>query len=163
MRTLLLLRHGQAVPEQEGTDRDRCLTPRGIRAAEVVGQLLRDDDLVPDHILSSNAVRARDTAHRVALAAQFRGVINELDELYLAEPAAYIAAVRRLSGDAQRVLVVGHNPSLEGLALILTGEPVALPTAGLVVCSLPIANFSELSSKLAGEMSRFVVPSELKC
>lgn len=161
MRTLLILRHGQAAPEEAGSDRARPLTKRGVQAADLVGQLLLDDDLVPDRIISSDAVRARSTARRVAAAAKFEGVIDELDELYLAEPEAYITAIQRLAGDAECVLVVGHNPSLEALALVLTGEPVALPTAGLVVCSLPIPSFSELSLEVSGKMTRFARPKQL--
>jgi phosphohistidine phosphatase len=161
MRTLLVLRHGKAAQEEAGSDRDRPLTQRGKRSAEVVGHLLRDDDLIPDRIISSSAERARDTARRVAAAAKFGGVIDELDELYLAEPEAYITAVSRLGGNAERVLVVGHNPGLEALALILTGEPLSLPTAGLVVCSLPIASFAELSLQVRGNLTRFVRPKDL--
>ncbi|MES1178450.1 MAG: histidine phosphatase family protein [Myxococcales bacterium] len=160
MKTLLVLRHGKAAQEEAGSDRDRPLTQRGKRAAEMVGHLLRDDDLVPDRVICSSAERARDTARRVAAAAKFGRVIDELDELYLAEPEAYITAVRQLSGDAERVLVVGHNPGLEALALILTGEPVALPTAGLAVCSLPIASFADLTLQVRGNLTRFVRPKE---
>jgi phosphohistidine phosphatase len=156
MRTLLVLRHGKAAPEEAGSDRDRPLTLRGKRAAEAIGHLLRDDDLVPDRVISSSAERARDTARRAAAAAEFGGAIDELDELYLAEPDAYITAVRRLGGDAERVLVVGHNPGLEALGLILTGEPVSLPTAGLLVCTLPIASFAELTLQVRGNLARFV-------
>ncbi len=162
MRTLLILRHGKAAQEEAGSDRDRPLTQRGKRAAEAVGYLLRDEDLVPDRVVSSSAERARDTARRVAAAAKFGGVIDELDELYLAEPEAYISAVRRLAGDAERVLLVGHNPGLEALALILTGEPLSLPTAGLVVCSLPIADFGQLSLQVRGNLARFARPKELE-
>ncbi|MET0790842.1 MAG: histidine phosphatase family protein, partial [Polyangiaceae bacterium] len=117
MRTLLILRHGKAAQEEAGSDRDRPLTQRGKRSADAVGQLLRDDALLPDRVLSSSAERARDTARRVVAAAQFKGPVDELDELYLAEPDAYIKAIRRLAGDAERVLLVGHNPGLEALAL----------------------------------------------
>ena len=65
MKTLLILRHGKAAPEEAGTDRDRPLTGDGKRAADAVGRELRDDGLVPDCILSSSATRARDTARRV--------------------------------------------------------------------------------------------------
>ena len=160
MRTLLVLRHGKAAQEEAGSDRDRPLTQRGKRSAEAVGHLLRDDELVPERIISSSAERARDTARRVAAAAKFAGVIDELDELYLAEPEAYIKALRRLGGEAERVLVVGHNPGLEALALILTGEPLSLPTAGLVVCSLPIASFNELSLQVRGNLARFAHPKD---
>ncbi len=162
MRTLLILRHGKAAQEEGGGDLDRPLTKRGKRAAELIGHLLRDEDLVPDHVISSSALRARDTARRVAAAAKFGGVLDELDELYLAEPEVYITAVKRLAEDAERVLVVGHNPGLEALALLLTGEPVSLPPAGLVVCELPIANFSELSLGMRGKMTRFERPKDLE-
>jgi phosphohistidine phosphatase len=162
MKTLLVLRHGKAAQEGAAADRDRPLVQEGKRSAESVGRWLLTDDLVPDRIISSSAERARDTARRVAAAAQFGGALDELDELYLAEPEAYIKAVRRLGPDVQRALVVGHNPGLEALALILTGEPLSLPTAGLVVCSLPIANFGDLSLQVRGHLTRFVRPKDLE-
>ena len=161
MLTLLILRHGKAAPEGAGSDHERPLTKHGKRAAELVGKLLRDDDLLPDRIISSNAQRAIDTARRVAKAAGFASEIAERADLYLAEPDAYIAALRAEPRDAQRVLVVGHNPGLEALALLLTGEPTSLPTAGLVVCQLPIAQFSELTLQVRGKMARFCAPRNL--
>ncbi|HKO51177.1 MAG TPA: histidine phosphatase family protein [Polyangiaceae bacterium] len=161
MRTLLILRHGKAAPEEAGSDAARPLTERGMREAKQMGQLLLSEDLVPDRILASRARRARETASQAAAASHFSGAIDELQELYLAEPEAYISAVRRHAPDARRVLLVGHNPGLEALALILTGDPVSLPPAGLVVCTLPIASFAELAPQVRGKMARFVRPSEL--
>jgi phosphohistidine phosphatase len=163
MRTLLILRHAKATSDDAGRDRDRALSKRGKREAEQIGQRLREQDLVPDRIISSSALRARDTARRVAAESGFRGSIDELDELYLAEPDAYIKAVQRLADErAERVLVVGHNPGLEGLGLLLTGEPTSLPTAGLLVCALPIASFSELSLEVSGKLTRFERPKGLE-
>jgi len=162
MKTLLILRHGKAAPEESSGDAKRPLTQRGKHEAELMGKLLRKDDLVPDHILASNARRTRETASLAAAAAHANCTLEELDELYLAEPEAYISAVRRNAPDARRVLLVGHNPSLEALALILTGDPVSLPPAGLVVCALPIASFAELTPRVRGQMQKIVVPSELE-
>jgi phosphohistidine phosphatase len=162
MRTLLILRHGKAAPEGGGSDAARPLTRHGKRDAELMGQLLLRESLAPDRILASNARRARETARQAAAAAHFSGSIDELEELYLAEPEAYITAVRRHAPDAQRVLLVGHNPGLEALTLILTGDPVSLPPAGLVVCTLPIASFAELTPQVRGKMARFTRPSVLE-
>jgi phosphohistidine phosphatase len=161
MRTLLVLRHGKAGQDEGEGDRDRPLTKRGKHAAELIGHLLRDDEIVPDRIISSSALRARDTARRVAAASKFDGVIDELDELYLAEPEAYIKALVERAGDAACVLIVGHNPGLEALAMILTSEPVSLPTAGLVECALPIANFAELTREVRGKLRMLRRPKDL--
>jgi len=160
MRTLLILRHGKAAPEEAGGDAERPLTGRGKRESEQMGRWLRDEKLLPDRILASSARRTRETAAKAAAAAGFSGSIDEFEELYLAEPEAYITAVRRYAPDAERVLLVGHNPGLETLALILTGDPVSLPPAGLVVCHLPIATFAELAPQVRGEMARFARPTE---
>ena len=160
MRTLLLLRHGKAAPEGAGGDRDRPLTARGVRAAERVAELLRSEHLVLGRVICSAALRARDTARCVAQSLAFEGAIHELDELYLAEPEAYLSALRRLGGAAECALLVGHNPSLQELALILTGQHLMLPPAGLVVCSLPVADFSEVRPGVTGEMMRFFAPRE---
>ena len=131
-----------------------------MHAAERLGRLLRAPELVPDRIISSSARRARDTAHRVAAEIRFTAAIDERDELYLAGPEAYITAVKQLALHAERVLLVGHNPGLEELVLILTGERRALPCAGLIVCSLPIADFSGLSTAVTGKMALFWSPQE---
>jgi phosphohistidine phosphatase len=161
MVTLLILRHGKAAAEEGSNDAARPLTERGKREAELIGQLLYEEKLSPDRILASSARRTRETAEQAAAATHFSGVIAELEELYLAEPEVYITALRRHAQDAQRVLLVGHNPGLEALALILTGDPVSLPPAGLAVCTLPIRSFSELAPQVRGKMARFVRPSEL--
>jgi len=161
MKTLLILRHGKAAQEENEGDRARPLTKRGMHAAELIGHLLRDEKLVPEVIVTSSALRARDTARRVAAAAKFDGVITELDELYLADPEAYIKALVEHAGDAECVLVVGHNPGLEALTLLLTGEPVSLPTAGLVECELPIASFAELNLEARGKLRMVRRPKEL--
>jgi phosphohistidine phosphatase len=161
MRTLLILRHGKAAQDDADLDRDRPLTKRGKNDAEAMGLLLEKEELVPDCIISSSALRARDTARRVARACKFQGAVTELDELYLAGPDAYIMALKRLANSAERALVVGHNPGLEALALLLTRELTSLPTAGLIVCALPIANFSEVSLTVLGELARFERPKDL--
>lgn len=161
MRTLLILRHGTAAPEETGSDHERLLTAEGRKAAERVGKWLRTADLLPDRILSSAARRAADTARAVAKAAGYVGPRDELEELYLAEPDAYITALKLRAGGAQRPLIVGHNPGLEALTLILTGEELSLPTAGLVVCALPHGGFEQLSGQAKGKVLRFVRPKDL--
>ncbi len=69
--------------------------------------------------------------------------------------------VRRADSDAQRVMVVGHNPGLEDLVARLTGEEELLPTAGLARISLPIENWKELRLSTKGRLVGVWRPKEL--
>jgi phosphohistidine phosphatase len=156
MALLLVLRHGKAGDSELG-DRERELTARGRRDALSIARTLADPALLPERIISSSAPRARETAELVARELDRAHALDALDELYLAEPEPYLAAVARLAGAAERVLVVGHNPGLEQLVELLTGTRVSLPTASLAVCSLPCA-LSELAPSVRGSFQGLFSP-----
>src|SRR5688572_27231784 len=151
MKTLLILRHAKA-KDEANSDRERPLKKSGRRAAAFMGKLLRDEKIPPDLVLSSSAVRARETTELALEAAAYSGPLHFLDELYLAPPSTYIEALRRLGGTSERVLVVGHNPGLEELVAIFTGEMAHLPTAALVECALPVVSWVELSAEIRGKL-----------
>ncbi len=161
-KTLMLLRHAKSSWKDPGcSDHDRPLNKRGQKAAPRMGQLLRQQKLVPDRIVSSTAVRARATARAVAEESGVEGEVQLSPELYLAAPASYIDVLRRLNGDLERVLAVGHNPGIESLLARLTGQERAMPTAALAVISLAIESWDELSVHAAGELVCFWRPKEL--
>jgi phosphohistidine phosphatase len=162
MKTLLVLRHAKADREEPlGSDHERTLTKKGAKAARKMGELLREKQRVPELVLSSTAERARSTAELAASEAGYRAKIELLPELYLAEPPAYLDALRRLGGDASRVLVVGHNPGIETLIFRLTGEAEHMPTAALAECELPIESWSQLISDVRGTLANVWRPREV--
>lgn len=157
-----MLRHAKATQDHAAhADHERPLTKRGRKAARLIGELLRTQDLLPDLVLSSTAERTQSTARSALEAANSSVEIMGLDQLYLAEPPAYLEALRRLGGGAQRVLVVGHNPGLEALVFRLTGQTEHLPTAALVHCRLPIEAWSELGPETQGQIQKIFRPKEL--
>jgi phosphohistidine phosphatase len=159
MTTLLVLRHGKAGESDLG-DRERELTPRGRRDAKAIAKTIAHRKLSPERIISSSAARALETAKLVARELDFDGPLESLEELYLAEPERYLSAVARLGGEAERVLLVGHNPGLEQLVEHLTGGRVALPTAALAVCSLACRSFRELDGSTQGSLLGLFSPQE---
>jgi phosphohistidine phosphatase len=152
------LRHAKAEHTDGVRDEDRELTKRGRRAAERTGELL--SDRLPDRILSSSSLRTRETVERFSKGGHYRGPVEYLDTLYLAEPAAYLAAVRLHGGDAERLLLVGHNPGLETLVTRLTGERVSLPTAALVECTLDITAWSDVTEQTSAELTGISFPRD---
>ena len=145
MKTLLLLRHAKSSWKQTDlADHDRPLNKRGKRTAPRMGELLKDEDLTPDLILCSSAVRAHDTVLLVAKACGYTGKIKKTRELYLAEPQAYVEVLRQVAEKHAKVMVVGHNPGLEMLIEALTGEAMAMPTAALACVELSLKGWSDL-------------------
>lgn len=145
MKTLLLLRHAKSSwKHPELADHDRPLNQRGKRTAPLMGELLQGEDLIPDLILCSSAVRANTTALLVAKACNYPGEIQQTRELYLAEPQDYIEVLHQVAEKHARVLVVGHNPGLETLIEALTGEAIAMPTAALACIELSDTRWRDL-------------------
>jgi phosphohistidine phosphatase len=116
-----------------------------VRNATRVGQLLRRLVLVPDLIITSDAVRAQTTAQIVAEAAEYRGKVVHSSLLYHARPDAVIDVLRTIPAATDRsVMIVGHNPGLEDVLALLTGEQIDLPTAALVQLNVDIDRWADL-------------------
>jgi phosphohistidine phosphatase len=162
MKTLLILRHAKSSWDDPSLpDHDRPLNKRGLRDAPRMGLLIRDQDLTPDLIVSSTALRARTTAEIVA---EVSGCENEVlltADLYQASPDGYIAVLQGLSPDIETAMVVGHNPCLEDLLDDLTDESERLPTCALAHVLLPIDDWSALDLDSRCELKNIWLPKEL--
>jgi phosphohistidine phosphatase len=162
MKTLLLMRHAKSSwKETDLSDHERPLNKRGQKDAPRMGSILTDRELVPQRILSSTAVRARQTAEAVVETSGFQGEVTFMDRLYMAEAEEYIAVLRELPDDIERVMVVGHNPGLETLLQLLSGLIETLPTAVVAHLALPIQNWAELTTETNGEIVDIWRPKEL--
>ena len=151
MKTLLILRHAKSSWKDSSlADHDRPLNKRGKRDAPRMGKLLREQDLVPDRIISSTAKRARNTAKAVAKACQCEGKVELTSEFYHAGPGSYLAVLQNVPDDDQRVMVIGHNPGMEALVTHLTGRMETMPTAALAHVELPIDQWMELDYEVQG-------------
>lgn len=163
MKTLLILRHAKSSWEDAGLkDHDRPLNPRGVRDAPRMGRLIVELDLVPDLILSSTAVRARSTAELVAEELEPTPEIEDVRALYFAAADDYLEVLREHAGDAERVMVVGHNPSLTTLVTRLTNALERMPTAALAHVELDIDDWAELDKDTPGELIDVWRPKELE-
>lgn len=163
MKTLLLMRHAKSSwKDTELSDIDRPLNKRGKKDAPFMGAVLKEKELVPQLILSSTAVRARQTAELVTSACNFTGEIRYLDSFYLAEPAAYLRGLADVPDELERVMVIGHNPGLEGLLQILSGRIEALPTSTIAFLSLPVNSWHDLHEETEGELLELLIAHELE-
>ena len=127
MDRLILFRHGKALAESEsGDDFDRRLAPRGQRESAAMGESLAELGLKPDLALVSPSARTRETW--AAAEPAFPGAeVRYEDGLYHADCGAIRQAAEAAGRTHATVMVVGHNPGLQELAVRLLVEGAAPP------------------------------------
>lgn len=160
MKTLLVLRHAQAVQSKEVTDHERPLTKQGVREARRIGRLLRGID--PEAVLCSTALRARSTLEYALGVANANPTVQQLDQLYDSDVVHHLDALRRVDASVERLLVVGHNPTLEGLVSQLICRPISLKTGSLAVVALALQSWQSIESSLQSSLVGLFDPAMLK-
>jgi phosphohistidine phosphatase len=163
VKELLLLRHAKSSWDNAHlSDFQRPLNERGRSDAPRIGRLLRQSDLVPGLIISSAAVRAATTAELVAEAAGYEGEIWTREGLYHAEPETYLALLKKEADPYDRVMLVGHNPTMEELVEMLAGSWERMPTGAVAHFQLPIKTWAKFTTSTAATLLNVWRPRELK-
>jgi phosphohistidine phosphatase len=118
-RRLLLMRHAKSSWDEPSLpDHERPLNGRGRRASRAIGAYLRSNDLIPELVLCSSATRARQTLAESGLEPR---EVRERDDLYGADEATLLAAVRDAPDAVSSLAVIAHDPGVHELATRLVG------------------------------------------
>jgi phosphohistidine phosphatase len=176
MRQLMLLRHAKTERESpSGSDRDRSLNARGLNDSPAIGRYIASHKLVPQLVLVSPAVRARQTWELLAEELAHVPPAEIVHDLYGAD-ATQLLHIARIAKSlaprvaAKRLMIVAHNPGLQEFALALTrtGEARArqmladnLPTSGLAIIDFEIDDWEALAFR-QGRLERLVSPALLR-
>jgi phosphohistidine phosphatase len=161
MKTLLLLRHAKSSWKDAGLrDFDRPLNKRGLKAARLMGRFMRRQKMKLNLVLSSPAERARQTAALVLEASKLSVELRYDERIYEASVRVLLEVVSQIEEDADLVLLVGHNPGMEGVLEFLTGEVRRMPTAALACISLDVDKWSKVRER-TGRCEWLVKPKEL--
>lgn len=167
MSRLYLLRHAKAGWALPGVrDFERPLDSSGHADAEAIGVAMRACGYVPDLTLCSNAKRARETL--AGLAGQTdTGRVVYLDKLYSEDATGYLEIIVE-NGAAEFVLVIGHNPMMEDLAMAVSGsgddQAQATLNAGFPTSGLAVIDFEGSLRNAApgkGRLEAFFTPADL--
>jgi phosphohistidine phosphatase len=136
---LMLMRHAKSDRSDPGArDFDRPLTSRGRKAVPQMAKWLRKEGFAPGAILSSPAVRARETALLLARELGLRESEVAWDEdIYDADLATLLRVIRRRA--ETDLLLVGHNPGFDDLLCHLCGEPPSRDVEGKLLTTAAIA------------------------
>ena len=148
MKTLFVLRHAKSSwDDPDLADFDRPLNDRGTTSAPFMGRLMTTNGFSPDVILSSPAVRARETSTLTKKGGDLDAEIRFDDRIYEASPATLRQVVGYADDEFRSVMIVGHNPGMEGFIRYLTGRLEPMPTAALAVIDLDIASWRDINGE----------------
>jgi phosphohistidine phosphatase len=175
MRRLMLFRHAKTENEApSGRDEDRRLDNRGHRDAAEIGSWIGRHPPFPDLVLVSHAMRALQTwevAWEAMKELASEPEVELVPELYGADVSQLLEAIRDASfADPKRLMLVGHNPGMHGLALALAGSgdhagrkalTDNLPTSGLAIFDFDIDDWADVAFR-RGRLAVFVSPKLLR-
>jgi phosphohistidine phosphatase len=170
MLSLALLRHAKSSWDASDIeDFDRPLNARGRAAAPVMGEALQSFPFAPQIILCSPAKRTRETLRLIepSLSHPHEPVLFE-EQLYLTSAETLLERLRHIPTTAKTVLMIGHNPGLHELALMLTGRGDAksisrledkFPTAALAILTFPETAWRDVGPA-SGHLEGFITPRD---
>jgi phosphohistidine phosphatase len=171
MRRLMLLRHAKAERSLPGEqDRERGLIERGRNEASLIGGYMVTHAFTPERVLVSPAVRTQETWRCASATFRPAPAAMTVERLYDASAPAILAAIKEAPATANTLLVIGHNPGVHELAVLLiasgdiqTREQLRekLPTCGLVIVDFAIEEWARLHSH-SGRLERFITPKSLE-
>ena len=167
VRTLLLLRHAKSSwADPSLADVDRPLAPRGEKAARAIARYLLEKRVHPELVLCSTSRRTRQTFEAIEPSLGRDVPVEYEQELYGASSGELLARLRTVPPEIVTLLVIGHNPGMQELALLLAGRGARLdrlreklPTAALATLEMR-DGWAELTAGGA-ELVDYVVPREL--
>lgn len=163
MKSLVLMRHAKSSWDHPDlSDLERPLNPRGERDAPLMGAHFAEWNIVPDLLISSPAVRARETARRVAQAIDYpESSIAQDSRLYEQGFQGILSVIQGLPDASETVCLFGHNPDFSLAAGLLGGEDIThLPTASLMLLRFPVTDWAAVMAG-SGRIDRFEYPKRL--
>jgi phosphohistidine phosphatase len=163
MKSLVLMRHAKSSWDHPNlSDLERPLNARGERDAPLMGAHFSEWGILPDLLISSPAVRAQETARRVAQAIDYpESRIGQDVRLYEQGFQGILSVIQGLPDVTETVCLFGHNPDFSVAAGLLGGEDIThLPTASLVLLRFAVKDWAAVMPG-SGRIHRFEYPKRL--
>jgi len=168
VRTVILLRHGKSSwSDSSVADIDRPLAPRGERASRRIAKYMRRKGIRPALVLCSPALRTRQTLEAIEPSLGKRCTVELVPQLYAASERELLEQLQALPESVSSVMLIGHNPGLHNLAVVLASRGADLPqleekfpTGGLATLIVHSKSWAALSPGDA-ELIDYAVPRYL--
>ncbi len=162
---LYIMRHAKSDWETGTSDFDRPINKRGNKSAIRIGQWMLENNHIPEKIISSSAMRAKQTIELVVeqIEEKNKKEISYEEDLYLANLSSLLENIALYKSNVNSLMLVAHNPGLEELVYFLDGDSGSqyktMTTANLVIYEYADNQFDVETKK--GKLIEFIKPKEL--
>lgn len=163
MKKIYLMRHAKSSWDNpQLTDFERPLNNRGYRDAPLMGKWLAENNILPELIISSPALRAYFTARTVA--SQIRYPLSKIETnelIYDADTENLFEIVNSIKDKVNSLMLFGHNPALTQFSNYLSDKHIDnIPTCGFVEIDLNISTWKEVVVD-SGNLVQFIFPKKI--
>ena len=118
MKKVFLIRHAKSdwTNSNKLKDIDRPLSTRGVRNSYTMANRLKENNIIPDSIISSDAVRTLHTTTIFSKVMKTMGKIKIVEELYLCSSDEILKQINIFKAETNVLFLFAHNPSIEDFA-----------------------------------------------
>jgi phosphohistidine phosphatase len=156
MKTLLLVRHANALHKSTEGDFERQLSPTGLKEALLMANKVKEAGHVPQLIISSEAARAKATAIIFADTLGLPAPQTQM-AIYDGNEKKLLNIINKFPDETDNIALVGHNPDISNLLFLLTGKHVDVPTCTVALLSFEFDEW-EAISRNTGDLDWYASP-----
>ncbi|TVQ99195.1 MAG: hypothetical protein EA403_13230 [Spirochaetaceae bacterium] len=163
MRHILVVRHAKSEPAEERQgDFVREITETGRRQVSSIAGQIAEMKLVPERVITSDAVRAVQTAELLCRESGFPGEIEENPELYDATEDIYLKLISQSDDRMRCIMIVGHNPAVEAVVERLIGAHKKMRTGFVAVIEADVAGWRDLIDSDSVQLRAMIEPNGME-
>ncbi len=162
MKQITFIRHAKSNHVMGLCDHDRPLNERGLMDAPLMAARLNEQQLKPDIMYSSTALRALNTAELIRDGIGPNITLIEVPLLYHAFIHDYTRFIHELNDAHSHIAIIGHNPTITMMVNLLSKENVtdSMPTCCLITITFADTKSWQSISPHTGNVNRYMVPGQ---
>jgi phosphohistidine phosphatase len=159
MRSITFIRHAKASHHTQASDLERPLSEKGISDASMMSQIIKNEFILPDLIISSTAKRAKMTSNIFADNIGYpKQEIIFMEDLYFADSESFFKIIHSLENSFKNIYIVSHNPGITYIVNRISNIRLdVMPTCGVAQIGFEKESFNEIIDK-SGKLLKFDMP-----
>jgi len=159
-KSIILYRHAKSDWNADyGSDHQRQLNERGIKSAEIMGKVLALSNQVPELVITSSAVRAKQTLQLSIEAGTWKCDVKEDGKIYHNDTGDILEIIRSVSNNYLSVMLVGHEPKWSSLTSMMIGAgDITFPTAAMSKIEYQVDDWKDIEYR-TGQLKWLLQPS----